>query len=374
MRQLLVIFMLFFVLIGQQSCSKDPDFSIDESKIMLVWYKGYPADSLHKSMIGLEWALSYIGAETTQNLYQMQVPNNQVLLDIEQLGFTAHAKEKLKILHHKLKFTEEYRLKGAIDMGRYVALLLGASEHYYEFVAMPENLNDLLVKYELDPMAGYVDNSLISSSHRIIRFSDQLGLNQLFVSNEVDPISGEITEFETIDIMPNGQMRYGIFDADGKRINAADPSKTEAGKPAKCMWCHESGIQPLFTEQSTIDGYLTYTQLLDTLYFFRFAQAAKWANLSRGVDYSKTQHHALAELLYITFMEPSAERLSLEWGISVEEVNTKLAGLPRHTHIEYAAFVNLFDREDLIPFEPYQALTVSSSARNKSAVEVNHLQ
>jgi hypothetical protein len=374
MRQLLVIFMLFFVLIGQQSCSKDPDFSIDESKIMLVWYKGYPADSLHKSMIGLEWALSYIGAEATQNLYQMQVPNNQVLLDLEQLGFTAHAKEKLKILHHKLKFTEEYRRKGAIDMGRYVALILGASEHYYEFVQMPENLNDLLVKYELDPMAGYVDNSLISSSHRIIRFSDQLGLNQLFVSNEVDPISGEITEFETIDMMPNGQMRYGIFDADGKRINAADPTKTEAGKPAKCMWCHESGIQPLFTEQSTVDGYLTYPQLYDTLYFFRFAQAAKWANLNRGVDYSKTQHHALAELLYITFMEPSAERLSLEWGISVEEVNTKLAGLPRHTHIEYAAFVNLFDREDLIPYEPYQALSVSSNVRNQSAVEVNHLQ
>lgn len=374
MRQILVIFMLFFVLIGQQSCSKDPDFSIDESKIMLVWYKGYPADSLHKSMIGLEWALSYIGAETTQNLYQMQVPNNQVLLDIEQLGFTAHAKEKLKILHHKLKFTEEYRLKGAIDMGRYVALILGASEHYYEFVQMPENLNDLLVKYELDPMAGYVDNSTISSSHRIIRFSDQLGLNQLFISNEVDPITGEITEFETIDMMPNGQMRYGIFDANGKRIIGADPTKTEAGKPAKCMWCHESGIQPLFTEQSTIDGYLTYTQLYDTLYFFRFAQAAKWANLNRGVDYSKTQHHALAELLYITFMEPSAERLSLEWGISVEEVNTKLAGLPRHTHIEYAAFVNLFDREDLIPYEPYQALSVSSNVRNQSAVEVNHLQ
>lgn len=341
---------------------------------MLVWYKGYPADSLHKSMIGLEWALSYIGAETTQNLYQMQVPNNQVLLDLEQLGFTAHAKEKLKILHHKLKFTEEYRRKGAIDMGRYVALILGASEHYYEFVQMPENLNDLLVKYELNPMAGYVDNSTISSSHRIIRFSDQLGLNQLFVSNEVDPITGEITEFETIDMMSNGQMRYGIFDANGKRIIGADPTKTEAGKPAKCMWCHESGIQPLFTEQSTIDGYLTYTQLLDTLYFFRFAQAAKWANLSRGVDYSKTQHHALAELLYITFMEPSAERLSLEWGISVEEVNTKLAGLPRHTHIEYAAFVNLFDREDLIPFEPYQALSVSSNVRNQSAVEVNHLQ
>ena len=110
-------------------------------------------------------------------------------------------------------------------------------------------MTDLLDNYEIKPERGYVNNSGVSFEHRIIGFSEQNGFDQVFFCTEIDPNSGDILEYETVEILPNGQTRFGIFNAEGFRINSTDPSHSNAGKPAKCMWCHESGIQPLFQEQ-----------------------------------------------------------------------------------------------------------------------------
>jgi len=339
----------------------------------LKWNKAYPDDTIEKSVIGLKWGLSYIGARLPKALNGIIITNDIISIDINQLGFSESAIEKLDLLHSKIIVSDEYLINNSIDLGRYISLLLGASEHYYEISGTPKTLTKLMSNYTLLPQKGYVTRSTVSLMHRSIQFSEQNGFNQLFVSQEIDSISGSIYEYETIELLTNGQLRFGIFDFNGNRKNSADASHSNAGKPAKCMWCHESTINQMFIPQNDYLGYLTYTEFQNTLINYRESNRNLKLNLTSGVDFSQTQQHTLTELLYISFMEPSAERLSLEWNLPLTQVQNLLSSLPTHRHAEFPFLGNLYDRNDIENLAPFQGLSVSSSVREPSALEVNHI-
>lgn len=357
----------------QLSCRKDTDLAVNEHEIKLKWHKGYEEDNIVKSTIGLAWVFSHLGASNATAVYDLIPQSNVLVVNLYDLGFDKTIIQKLERLNHHLRFSEEYIKTGSVDMGRYTALLLGASEHYYALVQMPNTYAELLANYNLREEEGYVDNSIITGRHRIIRFSEQLGLNQIFVAEERNEVTGEVIEYETLDLMPNGQVRFGIFDADGQRKTHSDPLQTEAGKPAKCMWCHESSVQPLFSEQGDFEGYFTYLQLRDTLTYYRETHREKKNALTTGVDFSKTQDHAFMELLYTTFMEPSISRLALEWDMSEAEVASRLEGIPTHLNVEYPFLGERYFRHEVNGLAPFKGLSVSSSVREPSAIEVNYM-
>lgn len=345
-----------------------------ETVLNLKWNKAYSDDSIDKALIGLKWALSYLGASLPNSNEGFLVTNTSIIIDYKKLGFTEKAQNKLAILHSKIIKSDEYQQTKAIDLGRYVSLLIGASEHYYEIIGTPNTLNQILNQYTLLPQKGYVNNSSVSFGHRIIQFSEQNGFNQVFLSEEINPITGEIYEYETIELLPNGQLRFGIFDTNGNRLNSSDATHTNAGKPAKCMWCHESVINQMFTPQSDFTGYLTYNEFQNTLINYRESNQTQKLALADGVDFSQTQQHTFTELLYISFMEPSAERLSVEWNMSVLEVQSLLANLSTHIYDEFPFLGDLYYRNEIENFAPFQGLSVSTSVRETSQTEVNHLQ
>ncbi|MDI9255836.1 hypothetical protein [Flavobacterium sedimenticola] len=367
--------LLYLIITFLLSCTHDSysDLVSGETTVNLRWNKAYNDDSIDKSLIGLKWALSYMGATLPTSNTGFNVTGNIITINIKYLGFSNEAQQKLLKLSEKIKQTEEYQTNQSIDLGRFVALLLGASEHYYNIIGTPDTLNAILTQYTLLPQKGYVNNSSVSLEHRIIRFSEQNGFNQLFLSEEVDPVTGEIYEYETIELLPNGQLRFGIFDTNGNRKNSADALHSGAGKPAKCMWCHESGINQMFNPQNDYAGYLTYADFQSTLIGYRDTNRTQKLALTDGVDFAQTQQHTLTELLYISFMEPSAERLSLEWNMPLAQVQSLLSGLPTHVYAEFPFLGNLYHRGDVEALAPYQGLTVSTNIREYSPVEVNHL-
>lgn len=342
--------------------------------LQLKWNKAYQDDSIDKSVIGLKWALSFVGAQLPKSQTGISYSDTVITLDAEQLGFSENAKKKLAILHSKIIHSEEYQTTRTIDLGRYITLLIGVSEHYFELVGTPEKLNEVLARYELLQQKGYVDNSGVSLEHRVIRFSEQNGYNQLLLAEEIDTLSGEIHEYETIELLPNGQVRFGIFDAEGNRKDHVDPAHSNAGKPAKCMWCHESNIQPIFYPLKDVAGYVPSSELKMILDGYRQANVDRKLTLADGVDFSQTQQHTLTELLYISFMEPSAERLALEWNLPLAKTQKKLAGLPTHVYAEFPFLGNLYFRQDIEKLAPFRGLKVPGSVREPSAVEVNHLK
>lgn len=371
MRKIFFLIVSFLVL----SCERDTYYELQnhDDTLHLKWNKAYPDDTIDKSLIGLKWGLSYVGAILPTSLNGISTSNNIISININKLGFSESAIEKLTKLNFKIKGSQEYQTTNALDLGRYVTLLLGASEHYYEIIGTPQTLTEVLNRYTLLPQKGYVNNSGVSFENRIIKFSEQNGFNQIFLSEEVNPVSGEIFEYETIELLPNGQLRFGIFDANGNRKNNADVSHSNAGKPGKCMWCHESTINQMFNTQNDYAGYLTYNELQNTLISYRESNRKQKLALTDGVDFSQTQQHTLTELLYISFMEPSAERLSLEWKMPLTQVQDLLSNLPTHIYTEFPFLGNLYYRKDIESLAPFQGLSVSSSVREQSETEVNHL-
>lgn len=342
-------------------------------EITLQWNKAYPGDDIQKSAIGLSWALSYCGAMLPDAPYAVAVDGDRVTLQAADLGFNEQALQKIRVLHQKIKASDEYRHNKSIDLGRYVCLLIGAPEHYYALTGVPEKLDELLSLYELSAEMGYVDHSTVSRVHRKIRFSNPKPLNQLLIATEMDSVTGRVHEYETIEIMPNAQLRFAIFDAAGNRKNTAEASHSEAGKPAKCMWCHESTVQRMFAKQSDFSGFLSYLQLQDKLAGFNNLLYEQQKAMRGRIDFTQKQQHTLTELLYISFMEPSAERLAAEWNIPVDEVQKQLSGLPTHTYDEFPFLGLLYDRNQVEKRAPFQGLPVSTHVREQSDLEVNHL-
>lgn len=368
--------LLILVLIIIFSCKNENEFTgLNNSKILLKWNKAYNDDSIEKSIIGLKWALSQVGA-TILNQDNIEIKSEILCIEVSKMGFSKNAEKALRKIHQKIKESEEYKLNKSIDVGRYVALLLGSSEHYYALVETPKTLDEITKNYTLLPEKGYINNSSVSKVHRIIQFSEQKRFNQLFVSQEIDSVTGEIYEFETIELLKNGQLRFGIFDANGKRKMAADSKHTEAGKPAKCMWCHESNIQPMFNDQKNIKGFLPYMKLQETFDTYRELNQndkIQFIDVLNYIDYQQTQEHTFTEILYTSFMEPSAKRLALEWNMTEKQVQTKLKNHTTHQHHEFDFLGELYYRNEIEHLAPFKGLPVSASIREQSVKEVNHI-
>lgn len=368
------ILLPLFISLFFTSCLKEIEEQPEKESVAinLAWHKSYPEDSIEKATIGLYWCLSMVGAKVL-NSAVIPLKNSIFKVDINSIALNENAVSTLTVLHQKIKETEAYQQKKSIDLGRYISLLIGASEHYYAITNVPENLDEILSNYSLQTSKGYVNNSSVSFKHRVIEYSNQENTKQLFLSTEIDPENNKIVEYETMELMENGQIKFGIFDINGKRINAADDTHTNAGKPAKCMWCHESNINQLFSAQENFSGFLTSLQLNDTLIKFNNKLKNTQNSILSGVTFSNRQEHVQLELAYISFMQPSALRLSNEWDTSEFEVRNKLSSLQTHVHEEFPFLGDLYDRNKVESFAPFKSLPISSSIREKSNIEVNYI-
>lgn len=363
---------MFLLLFGQFSLTEQRALPhVAEDQITLKWNKSHAKETSDQAYTALRWTFSYLGARLPRETQQTAIlfKSKKFSIDINLLGLDEVSVLALKELHSKIKLTEEYKKHGAIDFGRYIVLLLGDSENYYKIVDMPETVVEFVYHYKVLKKIGYVNNSLISNGHRIISFSDQLQHKQLFISSEFDTFQQQVVEYETMDLLPNGQWRFGIFDSNGNRISAASSKHSDAGKPAKCIWCHESKIQPLYSEQIDRTMYLTYNQLNGALIRYDSLDLVYKMSLQDGVDFSKTKEHTLVEISYISFMEPSAERLSREWNLPVRRIKKMLANYQTHIHEEFPFLGNLYHRSEIDIYAPNKGLVVPQSVREESIIE-----
>lgn len=356
------------------SCKSPYTEDIEVTFLKIKWHKSYEEDSIDKAVIGLEWALSYVGANTPCNASKnMQISENTITLHAQNIGFSHAANKVFEKLILKIKKTEAYRKNKTIDLGRFITLLLASPEHYYALIETPKTLKQLKENYTLNTQKGYINNSSVGLQDRVIYFSEASEFNQLWISEEIDSITKIIYEFETIELLKNGQLRFGIYDQKGIRKNVADKKHTRAGKPGKCIWCHESNLNQLFRDQKDVNGFLTSEALQQKIIASRDTFHANKKQLKYNIDYSKKQQHTLTELLYISFLEPSSQRLSLEWQMEEWEVKKKLKGLKTHQHHEFPFLGDLYHRIDVAPFSPLKAIEISGDVREQSTQEVNHL-
>ena len=350
--------------------------------ISLIWNQN-DFETKKDVEVGLTWCFSFLGADLPIGGIQQALvwdSHNVINLDLRELGFNSLALMEISKLVEFFKESEAYKLHGAADVGRFVAVVFNNSHNYYKIVGMPTHLNEFNKPFIYLKKKAAIIESAVAFGERIIELPrtsksiERMGYVAHELEGSISKNTQVIKEFEVMDVMKNGQLRFGVYNVNGKLIQGADPNLSSAGKPAKCLWCHETRIQIGFAAQTAVSGFYAPWEFdsivnsnSETLQLYR-------NSLKSGIDFEDFKAHTELEKLYIRFMEPSAKRLSQEWGISIDEVNIKLNRLKTHNNLEFPEMGKLFTRTDVEQFAPFHSLPISNDAREVIGTEFNFLK
>ena len=363
------------------SCSAPPPPSDPDLSIELRWIKGYSGESRSDVEVGLLWTLSFLGAALpADGPDALSWRANVVTLRLDYAGIGPEVLPQWKRLLSSLKASEEYRHMGGLDVGRFVAMTLCSSNHYYALTGAETSYERAYARRAFATQHVAIVESSVSHGNRLIEVAQgPTAADIAFVAHEgpgsISVGSFVVEEHELLDVMTNGQLRFALYGADGALKPAATSTVTAAGKPGKCLWCHEIALSRPFDGRTSVPGYGSLgeferliAQRMDVL------QRAR-SRLDSRIDFARTQDHTYAELLYISFYEPSAERIAGEWNVSVAHVREALTGLPTHAHHEFDFLGDrLYQRSDIDSLAPYGALAPPSDPREPSTYEPDLLR
>jgi hypothetical protein len=174
-------------------------------------------------------------------------------------------------------------------------------------------------------------------------------------------------------------LRFGLYDLEGHLKAATTPTLTAAGKPSKCLWCHEINLQPPYRNVTDLEGYYSTKQFMELVAGYTKVVAGYRKTLASKVDFTGREDHENAEDLYVSFAEPTASRLAAEWNMPLERVKQLLAGrnLKTHSHGECSGGIqsdDLYDRNEVDSLAPYATIRGPSDMREASSYEPNPLQ
>lgn len=377
---------LYFVLIFCSlmtflaGCRHNPGacFSDEKMSINLRWVSSYPNEKEEDVRTGLAWGMSMLGAEMPKSCMEkgfIPLDNKCYKLNLNALGFSETAKKAFLPILTKLKESEEYAQKGGIDIGRFLVLTLHSSWSYYAITNVPKNLADFRTLYAFDKTDTFpVISSSVALGNRLVLIAAAEKVEEMaFIAAEGtgEWVNGtfQSTDFEAFDIMKNGQLRFGVYDKKGGLITASPLFLGAAGKPGKCMWCHERNVLPVFTNTPEVADYMSLADFQakikkknEKLHLFQSA-------LTTEIDWNNGKAHTLQEWLYIGFMEPNLYRIAADWGMSESEVLQKIGHLPTHPHEEFAFFGDCYDRQGIDEIAPFHSLRVPESVREPANYE-----
>jgi hypothetical protein len=358
------------------ACKKDepeiPEVPVSTSGQAV--YKWYQSDSETRSEFetGVRWYFSHLGAELTDAAWKEGITwtsETEFELNFEKLGFNPSATEVLNKLAKTYQNHEQYQKQKSIDFGSFVLNTLNNSNHYYAIVGMPSTLNEFKRPYQFTPKEALISPSSVSFEKRLISFPKEKVMDLVaFISEEIkgDVAGGnyQVLEHEVIDVMKNGELRYGVYQ-DGKLHHGAKPKFSAAGKPTKCMWCHESKMLPTFNAaEEKLPNYFNHNEFNDSIKLQNNLLTQQRKTRSGMVNFSNKQGHVEMELIYIRYMNPSPKRLASEWNMTENEVKMRLMSLSTYQHHEFKQLGQVYNRNDVLKFAPFLCVETPKEPRN----------
>jgi len=363
------------------SCRYDVQEELDE-RITLLRYNFPETQNEQEFIDGLAWLFSYLGATLPKENFSkaIVISGNKVFIKLEFLGFEETALNSFRTIVPKLKNTQEYKQKEGIDAGRFFAICFNSSNNYYKITGATISFKSFLSLYFYTNKKQFAcDSSSISNESRLIEYSSEGSniLNYHFISHEGKGFFSsnnfiKANSTEVFDFMKNGQPRFMIFDEQGNLKTSSNPFFSNAGKPAKCMWCHESGIQPIFRETPDINGYLSKAEFLNDRNLATENLEAFHAKSNSYINYSDKKIHTQAEYIYLSYFEPNARRLAMEWNITEKKVLEILNGIATHNNPEFPFLKNVYHRRNIENLSPIKSLPAASDAREYSVFEPDY--
>jgi hypothetical protein len=376
------------LLLAASGCHRTnlPPTPKDQSLVItLRWIKSYPSQSRSQVDTGLVWALSFLGAKLPADAAVISWNGTMVNLDLDAAGVVETSKPAWRKLLEAFKSSDEYRVMGGIDIGRFVFLTLCSSHQYYAFTGVSATYAEFRTRHEFAAKQVAIVESAVARGNRLIEVAKGVGINSVaFVafegSGSLQDHTFQKADIETLDLMENGQLRFGLYDLEGRLKDTTTPALTAAGKPSKCLWCHEINLQPPFRNVTDLEGYYRTKEFKELVADAMQVIAGYRKTLSSKVDFTRRQDHSNAEDLYLSFAEPTAIRLAAEWNMPLEAVQRRLASrdLKTHPHSERiddgVLGDNLYNRSEVDSLSPYAAIRGPSDMREASDFEPNLVQ
>lgn len=348
--------------------------------IKLKWNKAYAAEDWQKMRTGILWSLSFLGAELPEGSLNKAIVFDKdtfhFTLQLDKVGFNKNAEQALAIIIDSIKASEEYLKKGEVDVGRFFVLTLHSTYHYYAITGAEKTLQEFKANHPFaQPHKFLLLHSGVAKHNRKILFhKPQQAMQLAFIAEEGH---GNVTDtgftaeaYEVSAFMPNGQFRYAVYKADGTLAGASPKSLGAAGKPGKCMWCHETQVQILHYVTPEAEGEMTSCDFETHIGECQVMVDRYRAALKTDVIYLNRQDHTHAELLYITFMEPSTMRVANEWGADAKTVAKNLK-TDTHLYEEFPFLGSLYHRQYIDSLAKYKPLPVPLSVREPNDYEPN---
>ena len=369
-------------------CNRTNQYSTGADRDLVVnlrWIQSYPGQPRSKVNTGLFWALSFLGAKLPAGAPILAWHGDLVTLDLDAAGVAPASKAAWKKLLSTLKSSAEYRVMGGIDIGRFILLSLCSSNHYYALTGISRTYAEFRARHEFAPTQVAIVESGVARGNRLIEVGKNDSINSIaFVAYEgagaLKDHSFQKADIETLDIMENGQLRFGLYDLDGHLKDTATPALTLAGKPSKCLWCHEINLQPPYRSVTDLEGYYSTQEFSELVARARRIIGSYRTTLASKVDFTRLDDHSDAEDLYLSFAEPTASRLAAEWNLPKDDVQQLLAKRNLKTHPHSAQLGDevlgddLYDRNDVDALAPYATIRGPSDMRESSSYEPNFLQ
>lgn len=374
---ILFLFLAIVVLLNNQCSYSNSEL---DTNINTVWYKAYSSESPQKVKIGLHWYLNYLGAELPKGCFDsIQIKNKVPFeMNMKNFGFNDESLRAWSQIIKQIKKTEEYKSKNAIDVGRLIMLTLNSTWHYYKITGAEKKYKSAANKYEFDEKlyALQKGESCIAYNDRKVMIADGSDLKSTaFVglegSGKISEDSYKVHEFELMEIMDNGFFRFAVYDDKGKLMKGSSRLMSDAGKPAKCLWCHAQNLNPAFLAETNLEGYYSVNDFkaiidnkMEDIRNYRL-------NLKREINIREGENHENIEILYISFMEPSAMRLAGEWNMPIAKVKELLADQETHEHHEFEYLGDLYHRLEIDNLANFKPINVPEDARETSEYEPN---
>lgn len=371
------------VLICASFSLKNKSTNLTTYEINLKWIKAYPKQNFETVKLGMLWSFSYMGAMLPKNCLDSAITfidSSTFQIKFEKLGFNKAAIEALAVICDSLKKSEEYKTNQSLDMSKFFVLTLYSPYHYYKITQCANTLNDFIKQHNLlNPMQFGVTVSMVSKGHRLIKFTKDT-TNVLAMGYMAEEGEGSLIDksfksnvFECFDVMHNGQFRYAIYNADGELTDMSSAHFSTAGSVGKCMWCHETYIQPLFTKNVEVQ------QMLSNVEFEKYVSTLQKKleiyrkSLNTSILFENKQDHTNSELLYISFMEPSAMRLKNEFG-NDSLAFKKCINSKTHLYDEFPFLGELYKRNEVEKFKSFKTINLPESIREKSKYQANYFR
>ena len=147
---------------------------------------------------------------------------------------------------------------------------------------------------------------------------------------------------ETIDVMPNGRLRYGQY------LNGRWHAVSDLGSVARCQWCHEGKLLDLQT-QTDFEGYTPYDAFSDTVSYHNELIRVRHDVRFPEENLLNLSLHAAGEILVEHYLNPNLKSLMIELDLDQNSVMKwlELAGIESHFHNEYPSWGEVYKRSEV---------------------------